>query len=75
MSGTKTSGGKASGKTRVLEAPAPPPLKPRPKVFWVLFCAWIVWAGVLLVLYFKTVYPYRNVGGGAERAPEAQANK
>ena len=36
------------------------PFKPRPKLFVGLFCLLVVWVGVLLTLYFTTVYPQRG---------------
>ena len=35
------------------------PLKPRPKLFAVLLISFLIWLGVLLTLYFRTVYPMR----------------
>lgn len=40
--------------------PAPAPLKPLPTLFRVLLVGFAVWLGVLLTLYFKTVYPLRH---------------
>jgi hypothetical protein len=43
-------------------APAPPvpqPLKPRPKLFWILLMIFLIWLGGLLALYFTKVYPMR----------------
>jgi hypothetical protein len=36
-----------------------PPLKPRPRLFYGLLTAFALWVGVLLGLYFFTVYPTR----------------
>ena len=51
------------------------PLKRRPRLFAVLLIAFIVWLGVLLTLYFKTVYPMRYgdqpSGAGAATRPGA----
>jgi hypothetical protein len=35
------------------------PIKPRPRLFAVLLITFVIWLGVLLTLYFKTVYPMR----------------
>ena len=43
------------------------PLKRRPRLFAVLLIAFIVWLGVLLTLYFKTVYPMRYPSATATR--------
>lgn len=53
----------AKGKTEAV-APAKP-LKPQPRVFWGLLIGFVVWVGVLLGLYFKTVYPERHPSTGA----------
>ena len=45
-----------------------PPLKPHKKLFIVLLAAFVVWVGVLLGLYFKTVYPARHGGGATQTA-------
>ncbi len=37
-----------------------PPLKPHPKLFLALLILFTLWIGVLLFLYFKTVYPSRH---------------
>ena len=37
-----------------------PPLQPHRGVFVALFIAFAAWAGFLLVLYFRTVYPLRH---------------
>lgn len=42
------------------------PLKPRRTLFAVLAFILIVWLAVLLLMYFKTVYPLRH---GAEKKP------
>ena len=44
-------------------APFPPPLKPRRKMFILLLLAFLAWVGLLLGLYFKTVYPMRHPKG------------
>ena len=36
------------------------PLKPFPTLFKVLLVGFAIWLGVLLTLYFKTVYPLRH---------------
>jgi hypothetical protein len=48
------------------------PLKPRPKLFAILLIAFVIWLGVLLALYFKTVYPQRYPSTAATR-PGASA--
>jgi len=40
--------------------PFPPPLKPRRTMFFLLLLAFLAWVGLLLGLYFKTVYPMRH---------------
>jgi hypothetical protein len=46
---------------------SPAPLRPRPKLFLTLFVIFLVWLGVLLAMYFKTVYPHRSqTSTGAE---------
>ncbi|HEX5244229.1 MAG TPA: hypothetical protein VFW23_13275 [Tepidisphaeraceae bacterium] len=42
------------------------PLKPRRTLFAVLAFVLIVWLAVLLLMYFKTVYPLRH---GADKKP------
>ena len=37
-----------------------PPFKPRPKLFFGLLGLLVIWVGVLLILYFTTVYPQRG---------------
>lgn len=44
----------------VTEAPACAPLSPRPRLFVAMMLGFVVWVGVLLGLYFKTVYPMRH---------------
>jgi hypothetical protein len=40
--------------------PTPRPLKPRLSLFFVLFALFLGWVGLLLAMYFKTVYPARH---------------
>jgi hypothetical protein len=46
-------------------APATPPeaavepLKPRPRLFAVLLVFFLIWVGLLVALYLRTVYPMR----------------
>jgi hypothetical protein len=40
-----------------------PPLRPRPRLLIVLSVILALWVAFLLVLYFRTVYPYRNDPG------------
>ena len=46
----------------------PKPLRPHPRLFLALFVVFLVWLGLLLTMYFKTVYPYRaaQTSTGAE---------
>jgi hypothetical protein len=59
--------------TPAAEKPAPnknlfrPPLKRRPGLFYALLAAFGVWIGVLLALYFVTVYPRRHERSAPER--------
>ena len=46
-----------------------PPLKPQRKLFVGLLVGFVAWVGVLLTLYFTTIYP-RHVPGDI-RPPEA----
>jgi hypothetical protein len=46
-------------------APKPDPLKPRRGLFIGLALGFAVWLGVLLTLYFTTVYPLRHASSGA----------
>lgn len=41
------------------------PFKPQRGWFWGLLIGFVVWVGVLLGLYFKTVYPERHPSTGA----------
>ena len=43
------------------------PLQRHPRLFAVLLITFIVWLGVLLTLYFKTVYPMRYPSATATR--------
>ena len=38
-----------------------PPLQPRKRLFVVLCVAFAVWTGLLVILYFRTVYPPHRV--------------
>ena len=60
----------------VKDAPGPPdikcqPLKRRPKLFAALMIGFAIWLGVLLTLYFKTVYPLRYPSDAATTRPGA----
>lgn len=46
--------------TTKLEETFLPPLKPVPKLFAALLVGFAIWLGVLLTLYFQTVYPLRR---------------
>ena len=54
------------------EAPPATPLRPRPKLFIALLVLFAIWLGILLTLYFKTVYPLRYPSTAATR-PGASA--
>jgi hypothetical protein len=41
-------------------SPAVQPFKPRPVLFAVLMLLFLIWVSVLLIMYFKTVYPHRH---------------
>ena len=67
------------GKSRPEPAPAPPAaaqcaplLKPHPRLFAAIMVTFAIWLGVLLTLYFKTVYPERHPSATATR-PGASA--
>ena len=45
-----------------------PPLRPHKTLFMVLLVIFMVWVGVLVGLYFKTVYPARHGGSATTRA-------
>lgn len=49
-----------------------PLLKPHPKLFAAIMVIFAIWLGVLLTLYFKTVYPERHPSATATR-PGASA--
>ncbi len=51
------------------EDPFLPPLKPSATLFKVLLLGFAVWLGVLLTLYFKTVYPLRHQAPSTLAAP------
>ena len=53
--------------------PAGAPLKPRPKLFLGLLLLFAIWLGILLTLYFKTVYPLRHHSTAATTRPGASA--
>jgi hypothetical protein len=69
QSGQKTPAKEALKKSEA-EVVAATPLKRRPRLFVVLVIAFLIWLGVLLTLYFRTVYPIRHpargVGVGAK---------
>lgn len=46
-----------------------PPFKPRPGLFYGLLTAFALWVGILLGLYFLTVYPHRRAN--TERPADA----
>jgi hypothetical protein len=43
------------------------PLQRRPRLFAILLISFVIWLGVLLTLYFKTVYPMRYPSATATR--------
>lgn len=49
-------------------APACEPFRRLPKLFAVLLVGFAVWLGVLVTLYFKTVYPLRHPSARATPA-------
>ena len=55
--------------------PQPAPLRPHRKLFFALLLVFLVWVGVLLAMYFKTVYPQRHghpsMGVGTATRPGA----
>ena len=66
--GKSKPGKSAAANNPAKQAPRPPdvacqPLKPRPKLFAALMIGFAIWLGVLLTLYFKTVYPIRYPPG------------
>jgi hypothetical protein len=80
MSGRRAKGAKQKEPARPVgreakasapETPAQPqctPLKRRPGLFAAMLIGFLAWVGVLLALYFNTVYPMRH-GGAAATAP------
>jgi hypothetical protein len=48
-----------------------PPLERRPRLFAVLLIGFVIWLGVLLTLYFRTVYPMRYPSTDATTRPGA----
>ena len=69
----------AADKPRTYKQPQPPaepacaPLKRRPKLFVGLLLLFAIWLGILLTLYFKTVYPLRHHSTAATTRPGASA--
>jgi hypothetical protein len=55
--------------------PAPPPFRPLPRLFTALLIGFAIWLGVLLTLYYRTVYPMRHhpSAGAATTLPGASA--
>jgi hypothetical protein len=75
MKAPKTSAAKqppASKQPQPPPGPACAPLKPRPKLFLALLAIFVIWLGILLTLYFRTVYPLRYPSTAATR-PGASA--
>ena len=67
--------GKGSSAAEVASPPVAP-LRRRPMLFTVLLVVFVVWVGVLLAMYFKTVYPQRHgdqpsAGAGTATRPGA----
>jgi hypothetical protein len=50
---------KGSAPAGAVAEPVCQPLQRRPKLFAVLLISFVIWLGILLTLYFKTVYPMR----------------
>ena len=55
------------------QLPPATPLRPRPRLFIVLLVLFAIWLGILLTLYFKTVYPLRHHSTAATTRPGASA--
>ena len=55
------------GDTETTGEAACQPLQRRPRLFAILLIAFVIWLGVLLTLYFKTVYPMRYPSATATR--------
>jgi hypothetical protein len=49
------------------------PLIPRPRLFAILLIGFVIWLGLLLSLYFRTVYPMRYPSTDATTRPGASA--
>lgn len=60
-------------KAAVEEPVACQPLKRRPRLFAALMVLFLIWLGVLLTLYFRTVYPMRYPSTDATTRPGASA--
>jgi hypothetical protein len=57
---------KESAPTKGAESAPPPyrPLRPHRMLFASLLIGFLLWVGVLLLLYFRTVYPERHPSAG-----------
>lgn len=73
MSAAKAERAKKDETTEdTLERQFRPPLKPHPRAFWGMLVLWAAWVGVLLAIYFKTVYPSWNGWKVEQRPPAGQ---
>jgi hypothetical protein len=65
----QTKAAPAVASTPAPTEPACQPIAPRPKLFRLLMVGFVVWVGVLLGLYLKTVYPMRHAGTSPATMP------
>jgi uncharacterized membrane protein YbhN (UPF0104 family) len=57
--GPKPPADKNAKETKEVQLPPPKPLKPRPKLLFILLLAFVIWLASILTLYFTKVYPMR----------------
>ncbi len=48
-----------------------PPMKPRRKLLLVACFIFVLWVGMMIVMYFGTVYPHRHAGQSPTIEPAA----